>query len=216
MIRAIFAAVLLSALLALFVRCVANPAPLPELAQHATQGIPDQPPVAYLTLDGDRAEVQKGRFGPAGRYRVLHGGSACANATGHGAPLVWPDRSAPPTVGVPTRVQWTSTPTAPFIDTPQAVLLLSFGRREPVLLTSAGFPGCLLHVDPSPRNLFAVVPKQGSEVTHDGGQVWLHWTPPSAFAGIELVAQLVLASPEANQGGWLFSPGLEMWIGSGQ
>lgn len=205
-------------LLALYavVACVAPTPPLPSLVQQASQRFPEAPPVAAAVLEGDGATAPSDKFGKAGRYRVLHAASACENPLRQGAPLVWPDRSAPPTVGEPTRVQWTATPSAPFVDTPQAVLLVSFGRREPILLTDAGYPGCWLHVDPDPRNLFTIMPAAGSTLTHDGGRIWLHWTPPAALAGVEIVAQLIIATPGANPGGWLLSPGLEMWIGSGQ
>jgi len=152
------------------------------------------------------------RFGSRGRFRVVHG-SVC-RAPGRGSPLVWPGRTLP-RVGAPLRVQWTTTPTAPYISGP-VFLLLSFGDTPSVELPPvAGFPGCTLHVDPDPRNLYAIAPARGSILTQDGGQVWLHWTPPASFAGVELNCQLVAHAPGANAGGWLFSPGLEMWIGAG-
>lgn len=213
MIRATFAAILLTTII---VGCTVALRPAPV---QGTDGLPPAPPQQTLaaTLDEDLGPARRDRFGRVGRFRELHGSTACDNSLRQGNPLVWPDRSLPPTAGQPLRVQWTTTPTAPHIDTPVGYLLASFGTRQPIELTSAGFPGCLLHVDTAPRNLFVLShdPDGTPQFTHDGDHFWLHWTPPDAFAGHEIVLQLVVSAPGANEAGWLFSPGLELWIGSG-
>lgn len=213
MIRATLAAVVLAALI---VGCTAALRPSPV---QGTEGLPVAPPqqAHAATLDGAVGESRRDRFGRLGRFRELHGATACDNLLRQGNPLVWPDRSMPPAAGHPLRVQWTTTPTPPGVDTPVGYLLASFGTRPPIDLTPAGFSGCLLHVDTNPRNLFVLShdPDGTPQFTHDGDQFWLHWTPPDAFAGHEIVLQLVISTPGANDPGWLFSPGLELWIGSG-
>ena len=167
-----------------------------------------------LTLDGVES-VPTNRFGPRGRFRVIHK-SACDSSLSMGNPLVWPDKSMPPTAGQPLRVQWTTTPSAPFADVEPVYLLVSFGDVTPIELpASTGFAGCTLHVDPNPRNLFTFAPGSIPQLTQDGGRIWLHWTPPAAFAGHEMNMQLVTFARDANSAGWILSPGLELWIGSG-
>lgn len=195
--------------LALLTACASPPA-LPVPATPATE-MPT-PLVLGAELDGPTPAREK--FGKRGRYRVVHT-SACLSSDRTGGPLVWPDRSAPPTAGAPTRVQWTTTPSAPYPQAP-AVLLMSLGDVTPIPLGAAGLPGCALHVDTNPRNLFAFTPGTVPWLTQDGGRVWLHWTPPASFAGVELNMQLVVYSPGANDAGWLTSPGLELWVGSGK
>ena len=148
-------------------------------------------------------------FGMRGRFRVVHA-SAC-DAPG-GNPLVWPDHTMPPTAGQPLRVEWTTAPSRPYREGP-TYLLLSFGNAVPIVLPAElGFPGCTLHVNPSPKNLHAIAPAAGSILTQSGGIVSLDWTPPAAFAGLEVNCQLVTH----RAGGWVFSPGLELWVGSGR
>lgn len=166
--------------------------------------------VAALGIDAPAA-AQPGRFGATGRYRVLHGSTSCESRGGN--PMVWPDRSAPPTVGRPTRVEWTTNPTAPYRDG-YAYLLVSLGDAPPIDLTPFGFTGCTLWVTTARGKLFSVAPKPGSRLTREGGTFELNWTPPPAFAGVEVRYQLVVASPD-NAPGWILSPGLEAWIGSG-
>lgn len=171
-----------------------------------------RPQVLGVGLDAPVGAVPN-HYGRVGRFRVIHR-SACATG-GRGNPLVLPDRSMQPAAGDPLRVLWTTTPIGPFPSSP-AYLLVSFGDVQPIELpSSAGFLGCTLHVDPRKSNLFALMPRPGSVLTQDGGRVELNWTPPASFAGLEINMQLLAHAPDAD-GGWLFSPGLELWIGSGR
>tara|TARA_R110000782_G_scaffold253743_1_gene341956 strand:- start:34846 stop:35355 length:510 start_codon:yes stop_codon:yes gene_type:complete len=164
---------------------------------------------APTMLDAAAGSPVPDRFGPRGRFRVVHG-SACDTPGGN--PLVIPDLSAPPAAGQPLRVVWTMAPSAPFPSSDSAFLLVSFGDVAPVRLpASAGLPGCTLHVNPNKAALRALAPAQGSILTAEGGRVWLHWTPAAAFAGHEINCQLVVR----RGGRWALSPGLEIWIGSG-
>lgn len=186
--------------LMLVVAGCAAPPPAPPFAAQVAEDTAPAPPV-----------LDRQRFGAAGRYRVIHGRTACA---GGARPVVIPDRSSPPAVGVPMRVAWT---TAGVID-PQpaeAWLLVSLGDVTPVRLVDVGLPGCWLHVDPGPRNLWAFAAGAVPWLEADGGYVRMLWTPPASFAGLEVNMQLVARAPGVNPAGWMLSPGLEVWIGAG-
>ena len=194
--------------------------PAPPLGTPSTDSILEAPPAraAALRIDDAPPVPDRERFGKRGRFRVVHKSACDAWSTyARGNPLVWPDQDTPPTAGEPLRVLWTTTPSSPYMDVVAAYLLVSFGDVKPVELPpEIGYPGCTLHVDPNPRNLFVLTPSPGSVLTMDGGRIWLHWPPPDAFAGHEVNCQLMVHAADANAGGWLFSPGLEMWIGSGR
>lgn len=180
-------------------------------------GMPSPPaPPAHLSaaaafLDGPTGTTtpQHARYGPIGRYRVLH--SPCRMDGASGRPVALPDRRSPPTVGRTTRVQWSTELLAPPMPA-AAYVLVSFGHRPPIDLTAAGFPGCLMHVDPAPSNLWAIGPGPGSIVTVQGGRLWLDWTPAPEFAGHEIRAQPLFAL----RGRWIWGPAVELWVGAGQ
>jgi len=147
-----------------------------------------------------------------GRYRVLHGASACnSNISGQGNPLVRTEGH--PTVGVPIHVDWYMNPTAPFENRP-AVLMIWFDESPPLNLTAFGYPGCLLWAPTKPGAIFTIAPKAGSMLTQEGGVVRLTWTPGPEWVGRKLFCQLAVSSPGANARGWLLSPGLEAWPGN--
>lgn len=149
------------------------------------------------------------RFGAVGRYKVLR--SFCRQDGVRGNPIVIPDRSAPPTVGVPSRIVWMTETLGPRPPA-AAALLVSFGSRPVIDLAPAGFAGCRMWVDPSPSNLWSLTPAPGSMLTLEGGRLWLHWTPPPALAGQELVLQPLFAVPP---GRWLWAPAVQVWVGAG-
>ena len=187
--------------------CTASPAPPPApplgtIAASMTDAV-------RLAEEIPRAPAD--RFGVDGRFRVIHT-TACDTVGGN--PLVWPDHSMPPAAGRPMRVLWTTTPSAPF-DAAPAFLLVSVGDVEPRPFVGVGLDGCALHVSADPRNVLVFAPAPGSVLTADGGRLWFQWTPPDIFAGVEINCQLMRYSKRANAAGWLFSPGLEIWIGSG-
>jgi len=184
----------------------------PEPFPAPTGGGMPQPLARAVTLD--TAEAPQHRYGPRGRFRVVHK-SACDRSDHGGNPLVFPDLSMPPTVGEPLRVMWTTEGTvAPFPAAP-AVLLISLGDVQPVELAGVGLPGCTFHVDGNPKNLHVFAPGTVPWLTQDGGRIWLHWTPTPIFAGVEINMQLAVKAPGANAAGWLLSPGLELWVGRG-
>lgn len=148
-----------------------------------------------------------------GRFRVIHGKSACRSSNiGEGNPMVWPSQKLPK-VGEPMRVEWTLNPSVPFEDRP-CYLLVSFEPAN-IDLTPLGFRGCHMFVAPPEgnRQLHALAPQPGSILTQQDGRVYLDWTPGSAFAGRKMYSQLVVYSPGANARDWLWSPGLETWVG---
>lgn len=159
------------------------------------------PPLRAAAMEGSGS-----RYGPTGRYKVLH--SPCRQDGAIGRPVVLPDRDAQPAVGRPTRVQWNTELLAPKSPA-SAFLLVSFGVRPPVNLTAAGFPGCLMHVDPNPANLWTLAPAPGSLLTLDGGRLMLHWTPGPEFIGQELVLQPLFALPPR----WMWAPAVQVWVG---
>lgn len=180
----------------LLASCSSGPDPIP-LGLAASANLEDTPVPARQA------------YGREGRFRVIHA-SACDGPGGN--PLVWPDRTNPPTVGRPLRVTWTVRPSKPLPEAFSAHLLVSFGDVMPIELPAAvGYPGCTLHVNPNPRNLRVLTPAAGSILTRDAGRVFLDWTPPPALAGVEVNCQLLVWVG----GRWRFSPGLELWIGHG-
>lgn len=179
--------------------------------------MPEAPPLAPAAalLDGADAPVPaRDRFGAFGRSRVVYGRTTCA-AGGRGGVLVHPDPKARPTVGRPLRVVWTTTPTAPYVEPVACYLLVSFGDVAPTQLVGVGLDGCTLHVDGNARNRYSLTPAPGSILTAQGGRITLEWAPPASFAGVELNLQLLVYAPGASRTGWTLSPGLELWIGSG-
>lgn len=166
----------------------------------AVSGMPV--PQTRMSLLGSQDSI----YGPIGRYRVLH--SPCRGDERRGRPVVLPDRAAQPTVGVPTHIQWNTellSPRAPVA----AFLLVSFGLRPPIDLTPAGYPGCVMWVDPSPSNLFTLTPTPGSILTLEGGRLHLHWTPGPEFRGQSVIVQPLFAVPPR----WLWAPAVEVWVG---
>lgn len=172
-----------------------------------------RPVLAESVLDGDpTAAMTPGPF--TGRFRVMHGTTACKSGiAGQGNPMVWP-QSDRPTAGQPLRIDWTTNPTAPYEPRP-ALLMVWFDRTpSPVDMTAFGYDGCLLHAPTKLGLVQTMTPKDGTMLTQSGGMVSLNWTPGPQWVGRKLFSQLVVYSPGANGKGWLLSPGLELWVGN--
>lgn len=190
----------------------------PPFVPPSSSSLPAPPAAAAVTLDA-AAPVPRNRYGRHGRFRVVHK-SACDSRGGN--PLVWPYRRPrdpakprPPAAGEPMLVQWTTEGAIEPFPNVATVLLVSFNDVRPIELHGVGLDGCSFHVDGNPKNLYAFTPGTVPWLTQAGGKVWLEWTPPASFAGVELNMQLVVHAPGENDSGWLLSPGLELWIGRG-
>ena len=163
-----------------------------------------------LASEGVGGPTVAGPF--AGRYRVLHGATACSSATkGQGNPAV--HTQGVPTVGEPLRIEWTVNPTAPYETTRPAYLLVWFDEYLETDISPFGYRGCTLWA-PFDRRIYTVMPSAGGVLTQNGGRLRFSWTPGSEFVGRKLFSQLVVYSPGANERDWLLSPGLETWVGN--
>lgn len=199
-----------AALVFLLVGCSAAPSGFPVPARVAE--MPRATAVSRWAGTHAVTLAAPSKFGRVGRARIIRSGCRPADPV-MGSPVVIVDGF--PTAGRPFRVLWTVNPTAPYDADRPAMLLVSIGPAESVRLDPVGMPGCVLSVGTSPDRLFSVLPRVGTPLTQDGGRVWLHWTPPAEFAGLEVRLQLAVVSPGQTDTGWLLSPAVELWIGSG-
>tara|TARA_R110002126_G_scaffold291760_1_gene457064 strand:- start:42994 stop:43581 length:588 start_codon:yes stop_codon:yes gene_type:complete len=186
------------------------------LASCGTLTTPDffHRPAQLEDLVGGAAAVSLEPEPFVGRFRVMHGPSACASAiVGQGNPLVWPSATRP-RAGEPTRVDWTLNPTPPY-EARAALLMVWFDETPaPIDMTAFGYTGCLLWAPTQLGRVHTITPKDGTMLTQSGGAVSLTWTPSLQWVGRKLFCQLAVHSPGANAQGWLLSPGLETWVGN--
>lgn len=196
----------------LYVACVANKTALPIDAPKMAMEDALKPPVFASLMGADPTPV-------GGYVRELFGRTPCESRI----PLPYiVQQGITPQVGREWRCLFVSTvcPVPPEPDWWMWVIV-SYrppGPELPLNMTARGLTDCWLQVNPD--MLVSVPPgyegPPGSMLTRtpDCGRVTLRWTPPPTMAGQRVWMQLMVQAPGFSPGGFLFSHGIEITVGS--